>query len=313
MATNVTVRDLVNYPDNNKTVTVDQSMIVPAGAEGDEKWVLSFTTNGYSDNTNRTPIQDIYLQDTRVGWAKSSGFVTSPFIIGASNKYLGVSIDGSDVYYIGLNEGTYGGDSLADEIQSKINEVPTLSGVWNSNDDALAFINSTVDYKNGKFYVISGNISEYYTGTSKSSVQITASGSDGLYSYLGFDLGFDSESLSSAGVVEVLVGSDYTAGTSTIIASSALGASAGDALMVTDGTYIDYFTALTVSGVNIGVAVSGVNGFDAISHNYTAGESKIQLLRPQDPEAEADNYFKKIDDVVRWGIMSISNQLDFSS
>jgi len=314
MATNVTVRDLENYPDNSKTVTVDQTTVVPAGAEGDEKWVLSFSTSGYSDNTNRTTIQHIYVQDMKVGWAKSSGFSTGPYVISSNNKYLGVSIDGSSVYYVELSEGTYEEDSLIDELQTKIRAIPTISGAWNSNDDQLAFKNSVVGYKSGKFYIVSGNLSSYYTGTSKSSVSVSASGSDTLYSYLGFDLGYDSETISNISVKESLLASSYTVGDATVVIASSVGASVGDALMITDGTNTDYFTALSVtSDVTIGVPVSGTNGFNAITHNYTASNAKVQLLRAQDPDAQADYYYKTVDDVTRWGIMSITNQLDFSS
>ena len=63
MARNVTVYDLDNYPDNSKTVTCDQQSIVPIGYGGDEQWVLSFVTSAYSDNTNNTAIQDIYVRE----------------------------------------------------------------------------------------------------------------------------------------------------------------------------------------------------------------------------------------------------------
>jgi hypothetical protein len=67
MAVNVTVYDLENYPDNSKTVTVDQKTVVPLGYDGDEQWVLSFTTTAYSDNTARTAIQDIYVTEMKAG------------------------------------------------------------------------------------------------------------------------------------------------------------------------------------------------------------------------------------------------------
>ena len=62
MATSVTVYDLENYPDNSKSMTLDHKAVVPVGEEGDEKWVLSFTTTAYSDNDDRTAISDLYIQ-----------------------------------------------------------------------------------------------------------------------------------------------------------------------------------------------------------------------------------------------------------
>ena len=90
MAVNVTVYDLDNYPDNSKTVTVNHSTLVPIGYEGDEQCVLSFTTTAYSDNTNTTSIQDIYVRETRAGWCKSSG------LVGTGGKFTIVSGIGGD-------------------------------------------------------------------------------------------------------------------------------------------------------------------------------------------------------------------------
>lgn len=315
MATTITVRDLDNYPDNSKTISVSQTTMIPTGAEGDEKWVLSFTTSAYSDNTDRTSIQDIYIQEFKAGWAKSSGLVSAPFTIQEGRKSLGISLDGSDVYDIVLTNGTYGGDSLADHIQELVREVPTtFSGTWNSNDDPLAFMNSAAKFTNGKFYIVSGNVGSHYTGSSKTSAIVSASGVDTLYSYLGFDLGFNSYDLASTYVKESLINEDYTAGDATLYTSFNSGdVSANDALAITDGTDTDYFTALSVSGSEITVATSGVNAFNGISNNYTSGEAKVQVLKMQDPDSVPAIYYDKVDDVMRWGIMSILNQIDFSS
>ena len=61
MAINIDTQDLVNYPGTVKRVTVDQEQVVPQGYEGDEQFMLSFSTTAYSDNTARTRIQDNYV------------------------------------------------------------------------------------------------------------------------------------------------------------------------------------------------------------------------------------------------------------
>jgi len=61
MALSISTQDLINYPGNVKTVLADQAQIVPTGYEGDEQFVLKFSTNAYSNNINYTAIQDIYV------------------------------------------------------------------------------------------------------------------------------------------------------------------------------------------------------------------------------------------------------------
>ena len=109
MAVNVNVYDLTNYPDNNKTVTIDIKQVTPIGYEGDEQWVISATTTAYSNIAARTVIQDIYLTDIKGGWAKSSGFESEPFTLTASTNTLLIRLDNdvptetgiSDLYDVG--------------------------------------------------------------------------------------------------------------------------------------------------------------------------------------------------------------------
>jgi hypothetical protein len=314
MATNVTVYDLVNYPDNGKTVTVDQLTVVPVGYEGDEQWVMSFITTAYSNNTDRTVIQDIYVQDIRSGWFKSSGLVTGPYVVSSGAKTLGIQIDSSaSPYYVQLTEGVYGGDSLADELEDKIRAIPTTqSGIFGS-DDALAYKNAMVEYKDNKFYIVSGNFSSSYTGTYKSAVQVTASGADTLFDILGFDLGTNSEDLAGTAVKETLVAVNYTAGAASLYVTSATGLTVGDCVAVTNGSTTDYTPILAISGTILTVPTVGTNGFAGIGNNYDASVSKVQLLRLGDPDAVPAPYHYDVDSIVRWGIMSIANQIDYSS
>lgn len=317
MSTNVSVYDLENYPDNGKTVTTDQTTVVPVGAQGDERWVLSFVTSAYSDNTSTTSIQDIYVQESKAGWAKSSGLVSAPFVISSANKTLGVKIDNSSKwYYVQITVASYGGDSLADELEIQIRDIPNTN-LWNSSDDSLAYKNAVVEYNNSKFYIVSGNIGEFYTGTNRSSVKVTSSGIDTFHDNIGFNLGYDSQTIASITISETTLASTYTGGTSPISISADIGATAGDAMMITNGTTTEYFTVLSGTATSLEVAMIDPHTFDAISSTYSGiggnSVSKVQRLREQDPDQTPVSYYNTVDDITRWGIMSTTNQIDFSS
>lgn len=321
MATNVTVYDLENYPDNSKTVVVDQKTVVPVGYEGDEQWVMSFTTTAYSDNTARTAIQDMYVREMKSGWAKSSGLVGNIFTIGATSKTLKVTMDKSTGYYIVLNEGAnLTGDAISIDMETKIRAIPD-DYLWSSNDDdyKLSYKNATVEFDNGKFWIVSGSMERYYTGddVERSSVEVTYSGVDTCYKVLGFDLPILSKTLAGTGVKEVLVASTYNAGTTPLSINTGTGVAEGDALMITDGTQINYFTALNGTVDNsIVVATVGSEGFDGIANTYTVSGTnhvKVQILKEQDPDRVPMQYYDSIDGVIRHGVKSMANQIDFSS
>jgi hypothetical protein len=309
MATNITVKDLDNYPDISKTITVDQKTLVPTGAQGDEKWVLSFITSAYSDNANNTAIQDIYVQEFSTGWIKSSGLVNlgSGVIISSGTKSFEISIDGSSFYDTILTEETYTLTSLADHIQSVIRGIPTASGSgWSASDDQLAFKNVMVEY-DGKFKIISGNVSEFYAGTNKSSVDVRANGVDLLYKTLGFDLGTSSETIATRDVKESLVVTSCGPTSTAVIVNTMTGLAAGDPIAIVDDSNTEYFIAASGTSTNNIVIASGT-----LINSYTGSEAKIQKLRLQDPDQEPVNYHSTVDSIMRWGIMSTLNQIDFS-
>lgn len=323
MAVSVSVYDLENYPDNPKTMTVDQKTIVPVGYEGDEQWVMSFATNATAEGS--TSIQDIYVREFRAGWYKSSGLVGTggrfTLVSGASYQ-LNVKMDNSagatgngGYYTISLEPGTnVAGEAIAEDMEEKIRALPD-GGTWNSSDDGykLSYINCSVEYTNGKFWIVSGSMSAYYTGAYRSSVDVAQSGSDTSYSTLGFDLGISSQDMASVDPKESLVTSSYTVGDAALTIGAGTGVSEGDVFMVTDGTNSDYCVALSgTTDTSVAVPVSGTNGFNGISNNYTANQAKIQLLRPQDPDQVPAIYHNSYDKLVRWGIKSIANQIDFS-
>jgi len=324
MAISVTVYDLENHPDNAKTITLDEKSVVPAGQEGDEKWVLSFVTTAYSDNTDRTAIQDIYVQEIKGGWLKSSGFVGTgdKFTIGASSKQLKVKIDnsagaagGGGYYTITLDEGVnLTGKAIAEDIETEIRALPDDAS-WVSADDPykLAYMNASVEYKDGRFWIISGTVSPYYTGASRSSVKVAQAGGDICYQTLGFNLSIDSETIAGISAKEVMLTSNYTTDTSPVVIGTGTGVVAGDCLMITDGANTDYFTAISGTETNVEVAISGDHGYTGIAHSYTTSGTKVQVLREQDPEQAPVAYYDIVDSIVRWGIKSITNQIDFSS
>jgi len=317
MATNITVYDLENYPDNNKTITVDVKQVVPVGYEGDEQWTLSFVTNAFSDIATSTVIQDIYIQEIKAGWIKSSGLVGTggKFTINTANKTLGIKIDASSGwYYIELETGNnIGGDTIASDMENKIRAIPD-SVLWSSSDDELAYKNASVEYTNGKFYIISGTVSPFYTGSNRSSVKVTYSGVDNAYYNLGFNLSVDSQSIASTAINEALVTSSYITDTASLVVDT-LDVSVGECLAITDNTNTDYFTALSgTTSTNIVVATSsGTAGYVGIANNYTANRAKVQVLRIQDPDQVPAAIYDDVDSAMRWGIKSIVNQIDFSS
>jgi len=319
MATNITVYDLDNYPDNTKTVTLDHKTIVPVGYEGDEQWVLSFVTTAYSDNTNATTIQDIYVREIKAGWLKSSGLVSAPFTIGPSNKTIGIKMDAaSTYYYIDLDEfADLSGDAIAADMEDKIRAIPD-DWRWSSSDDGykLAYMNASVEWQDDKFYIVSGSVSPYYIGANRSSVAVTASGSDTCYDDLGFNLSVDSQTIKGTAIYECLIGANYTIDTDTLTLGTNIGIVVGDCLMITDGTNTDYFTAISgTSGVAVKVCTAANNSYTGIKHSYvtTSGGTKVQRLKEQDPEQVPAAYYDTVDAITRWGIKSISNQIDFTS
>ena len=138
MAINVDTQDLVNYPGNVKRVTVDQEQVVPQGYEGDEQFMLSFSTTAYSNNVNRTRIQDNYVTHFKAGWCKSSGFAGSSgkFLLTSSANSLKVKLDstvsgtdGSGYYTVALGYNTdvtaRDGEVIAADLENKIRAYET--------------------------------------------------------------------------------------------------------------------------------------------------------------------------------------------
>lgn len=331
MAIRIDTQDLENYPGTVKTVTTDQDQIVPSGYEGDEKYVLSFSTTAYSDNDNNTAIQTIYITNFRAGWCKSSGFTGSngKFALDSTHNKMKVKIDatvsgadGSGWYEITLDHsnGAYiSGESVAEDMEDKIRAIADSIHTADTGF-TLSYKNASVEFEDGQFMIIAGSVGKYYTGPSRSSVQVAAGSTNDCHAMLGFDLAMTSEDLAGVAVRETTLTANYTADGATLNVNSGLGVASGDALMITDGSNTDYFTAISgTTDTAIKVPTSGANGFTGISNSYSYSlpasgtGTKVQLLREQDPDGIPTMYYTDIDAITRFGIKSIIEQIDYSS
>jgi len=326
MALNISTQDLENYPGNVKTVTVDQAQIVPTGFEGDEQFVLKFSTTAYSDNTNNTAIQDIYVTNIKTGWCKSSGFAGSggKFSLDSTHNKLNIKIDnsattsgiGGGYYEITLDynqdETPVSGNTIAADMEEKIRAL-ILDTV--DTGFSLSYKNASVEYLDGKFYIVSGSVSEYHTGNNRSSVKVLPGSTNDCSKELGFDLTIDSEALAGISIKEYYITVNYTTDTTPLTIAAGTSVDAGDCLMITDGVNTDYFTALSgTTDTSVVVPTSGNNNFVGIAHSYTtASGARIQILRQQDPEGVPSAWYTDVDSITRWGIKSIVNQIDYSS
>jgi hypothetical protein len=325
MAINIDTQDLDNYPGNVKRVVVDQDQIVPTGYEGDEKIVYKVSTTAYSDIGNTTAIQDVYIIDFKGGWCRSSGFAGSggKFDLDATHNTMKVKIDatvsgsdGSGYYEIvldyNIDSTPVDGDSVAADVETKLR---ALTMEIADAGFALAYLNCSVTYQNGKFWITSGSVSRYYSGSTRSSVVVATGSTNDCLTELGFDLATNSEGLDAISANEALLGANYTTDTTPLTIGAGTGVVAGDCLSITDGTNIDYFTALSgTTDTSIVVPTDANNSYIGVTNSYsTSTGAIIQKLRIQDAEGEPTMWYTDVDAVIRFGIKTIVNQIDYSS
>ena len=327
MALNINTQDLLNWPGNIKRVTLDQSNIVLTGVEGDEQFVLSFATSAYSDAHARTSIPTLYITTMNTGWCKSSGLTGSSgkFVLTSTAHMLKINIDwttnsginGEGYYDLNLSYNSdntpISGEVIAADMKTKIR---SIANDLPSGDEGLqlSYLNASVEYKNGRFFITSGSIGEYFNGQNRTSVTIKAHGVDGAASVLGFNLGLTSRDVDSTSVKEVAVLSDpYVGDTPTLLIGTGTSFSAGDCMMITDGVTKEYFTVLSGSGdssVTVATDEAPYN-YTSITGTYSLGTAKVQLLREQDPEVVPNMFHTTVDSICRHGIKSIINQIDY--
>jgi len=324
MAITIVTQDLENYPGITKNVVVDQRQIVPTGYEGDEQFVVTVSTTAYSDNTNRTAIQAIYIMDTKAGWCKSSGFagVNGKFALDATHCNLKVKMDatvsgadGSGYYTITLDHsnGAYiSGESIAEDMEEKIR---ALTMVTDDVGFQLSYKNASVEFKDGQFWIVSGSVGRYYTGADRSSVQVAAAATNDCSTTLGFNLKITSEDLANITIKETILSNDYTTDTTPLQVNAGSAVTEGDCLMITDGVHTDYFTALSgTTDTAVVVPTNANNNYIGIAHSYTTTSgARVQILREQDVDGEPVSWYTDIDSIIRFGVKSIINQIDYSS
>ena len=324
MALTIYTQDLDNYPGISKRVTIDVDSVIPTGYEGDEQIILTATTTAYSDNIARTAIADLYLTGLKMGWCKSSGFAgdANKYDLSASACNLKVKLDatvsgtdGSGYYTITLAYGDtpLSGETIAADMETKIRALGDSLETADTGFE-LAYKTAVVEYNDGKFWIMSGSMSSYYTGSYRSSVKVAPATTNDASVILGFDLAQDSETLAEIIINEVQLSSNYTAGAATMSVNTGLGVSAGDALMITDGSNTDYFTALSgTTDSTINVATLATNSFTGVANSYTTSGTKIQKLREQDPDGQPKSYLTDLDAIARQGIKQLMVQIDYSS
>jgi hypothetical protein len=302
MAINETVRDIENNPNKSKTVTLDLQKVVPIDNDGDEVYVV--TSSSTATKIGGSTANPIFVREFKAGFCKSSGFKNPPFNISSSNLNLKISIDGSAFRAIALAIGNgLTGEDVAKDLESKIN---ALAGTGQVEAANLAFLNATVEFKNNRFNIVSGSISNTYTGVGKSSVDVDAGDSNSAHITLGFDKKITSEALASKKATEASVASTYTAGELSITVNGTDDLSAGYAFSIYDGTNREYFVA---SGISVGEI--GISGTTGLSHSYAVG-SVVQRIFERDPMSDLASPYEDLDAIVRFSLRSIANQLDFS-
>lgn len=322
MALNIDTQDLINYPGTTKRVTIDVTSIVPTGYEGDEKIVMTAATTAYSDNVLRTAIQDLYITEMKAGWCKSSGFTgtNGKYSITDSQKNIMVMMDntvsgtdGLGYYQVTLDtsDTLINGDVIAADLETKIRALTMETA---DTGFALAYRNASVEYQDGKFYIITGSVSEYYTGTNRSSVKVKAASSADCSVELGFNVSMDSQTMAGIAPKDTYLSSDYISGAGTVSVVGGSNVSQGDACMIKDADNTVYFTALSGTiDTSIAVATYSTNGYHGIPYGFTVSGTKVQVLRESDPDGGPTMWYTNVDSIGRWAIKTLVNQVDYSS
>lgn len=315
MAISIDTQDMNNFPGSIKRVSLDQKSLVLSGYDGDEQFMNSFSTSAYSDNINRTSIQDYYITSFKAGWCKSSGFVGTSFALDATHNSIEVKIDSTTS---GISDGYYrvtlehldgipiGADAIAEDIEAKLKDIAYSLGIEDTGYK-LAYLNATVEFIGSRFWIVSGSISQYYSGANKSAVSVRASSVNDCSEMLGFNLPITSEIMSRTTTQEALAITSVSGSTGSVTINQSVGASINDCMAITNNITTDYFQVTDVVG---GTVIS----FDptTVTNNYVANKSKVQLLRMHDVDSIPGLWFDNIDKLMKHGIKTMINQIDYS-
>jgi hypothetical protein len=317
MAVNVTVRDIVNFPGGTaKTITLDIAQVVPNGGnpEGDEIWVTSSTTTATASGGGA--IQDIFKNQMKRGFLRGVPPDNALLNIGATDL-LKVAIDediGSGVD-ITLTEGNnLLPTDVAQDMETQIREEAEI-GLGGAKIGNLSYLNAQVRFVNGVFSIESGTVTDTFTGSGKSSVQIGApdSGND-VRSELGLDLTVSSENLALRNVAETALASAYTSGDILEVGSTA-GFSGGTSVEIRDDTN-SQIVLVSGAGVAAGLTASQIRFVvsSGISTNLAATYGIGSQVRQYHEIDTADpvSAITTVDQLYRFQIDSLVNQIDFS-
>jgi len=303
MAVNVNVYDIFAYPDESRTITVDCKQVIPLGAYGDEKWVVTATTTATASGS--AVIQDIIMSDLVLGWAKSNGINQGPYTINASQYKMKVSLSKSAAREISLTQHATSvpGATVAADMQTKLQEL-SITGALEAGN--LAFKNAVVEFDGGKFIIKSGATASSYSGSTASSAVVSVGSTYDVSAHLGFFASTNSYDIAATSVEETYLTYGYVAvsGSTYIDVEDESVVAAGECFGITDGTNTEYRYVSSA-------AANKINFNVAMSNNYAA-YSRVQVLRLQDPDSEPVSVFVSVDDAVRHAIASLANQIDFS-
>ena len=318
MAVNVTVRDIENFPGGTaKTITVDIVQIVPVAGnpEGDEIWVTSTTTAATASGGGS--IQNIFKNEMKRGWLKSSGQASGLITILASSGFK-IAID--EAIGNGVDITLTAGSSLllqdiAQDIEDTI-KAEAETGGGGAKIGNLSYLNAQVRFVSGKFQIESGTSSSLFTTTAGSTVAIAApdSGTD-VRSLLGLDITLTSQILAGRQISETFLASAYTTG-NILTVDDTSGFSAGDGMVISDGTSSQN-AVISGAGVTDGLAAAELrfataSGSDNGLSNPYAINSVVRALHQVDV-ADPVSAITTVDELYRSTIDSQVNQIDFSS
>ena len=199
---------------------------------------------------------------------------------------------------------------IAADIETKLQSSATIGG-GGAKVGNLSYLNAQVRFVSGRFEIESGVVSQSFTGTGRSSVLVgePALGND-VRATLGFDITTFSQDLASRQIIETDLTAAYSSGDLLTVRSTA-GLTDGDAFEVLDGTstVIALVSGTESASVLRFTAVSGAG--QGLANTFSIG-SLFRKLHPVDV-ADPVSAITTVDELYRFGIDSMVNQIDFSA
>ncbi len=318
MAVNVTVRDIVAFPGGTaKTVTVDVLQIVPVAGqplEGDEIWISSATTAATASGGGS--IENIFKNTMKRGFINGIAISGLIDIVDSVTKIkVAIDEDIASGVDITLNQGNnLLGSDVAADLEAKL-KAEAEFGQGGSKIGNLSYLNAQVRFVNSTFKIESGTLGESFTGAARSSVAVSAPSADtDARSLIGLNITTSSQILAARQIAETSVATAYT-GTDILEVSSTAGFSAGDSIKINDGTN-NQVVIVSGAGTGDGLTASQIQfvtqsgGAIGLATAYGTG-TLVRLLHEVDI-ADPVSAVSTVDQLYRFGIDSLVNQIDFS-